>query len=60
MSASQPSNLQEGAVTRATETRPNAQMDMVGYLVAVPLLLIALPLLPVLVLLWIVAKLLGR
>jgi hypothetical protein len=60
MSASQPSNLEEGTVTRPTATRPNAQMDMVGYLVAVPLLIIALPLLPVLVLLWLVAKLVGR
>lgn len=60
MSASQPSNLQEGTVTRRTQTRPNAQMDMMGYLVAIPLLVLLLPVLPVLVLLWIAAKLLGR
>jgi hypothetical protein len=37
----------------------NQQMGVIGYLVAVPLLLILIPLLPFVVVYWVVSKLVG-
>ncbi|WP_449271875.1 DUF7535 family protein [Halostella pelagica] len=41
------------SVSRTRTDRSNTEMSMIGYLVAAPLVLLLLPLLPFLVLLWI-------
>ncbi len=38
----------------------NPEMNLIGYLVAAPLVILLLPFLPILVLLWIVNKIMSR
>jgi hypothetical protein len=40
--------------------RPDLEMNVIGWLVALPLVILLLPVLPFVVLFWLLAKLLGR
>ncbi|MFB6200923.1 MAG: hypothetical protein ABEI98_02825 [Halorhabdus sp.] len=46
-------------VTPLTTEGPNVQMNLFGYLVALPLVLLILPLLPFIAVGWVVSKVLG-
>jgi len=48
------------SVTPLTGTGPNQQMDLIGWLMFITLLVVLLPLTPVFVAIWLVSKLLGR
>lgn len=49
-----------GQVTPLPRGRSNAEMSVVGMLIAAPLLILLVPLLPVIVLLWLFGSLLKR
>lgn len=59
--ANEDSTVWEGlrTVTPLTTEGPNVQMNLFGYLVAIPILLLLLPLLPFIVAGWVVVKAAG-
>ena len=48
------------SVTPLTGSKPNQQMDVIGWLVFIGMAIVLLPLLPVFVAVWIISKLTGR
>jgi len=49
-----------GQVTALPRATSNAEMSLFGMLIALPLVILAIPLLPFAILLWVYAKLSGR
>lgn len=47
-------------VTPLSDEHPNQEMDVIGWLVFLGMVVVLLPLLPVILLLWLVSKVTGR
>ena len=47
-------------VTPLSRTHPDQEMDLIGWLVFLGMAIVLIPLLPVILVLWLVSKLLGR
>lgn len=58
----EPSGLPERlrTVTPASKMRRNVEMDTIGWMIFAGLLVVALPLLPILVVVWLLMKVFGR